>query len=184
MPTAGRTRRPPLDYALLGLLAEQPASGYDLRKIFLHTPIGMYSDSPGSVYPALRRLEASGLIVGRRQRGSTRRRRGLTITARGRAVLRRWIAEPLTLDEVVRGTGAPELRLAFLSDHTGPAALRDFLRDWAELLESHGRQVRATRAALWGKLSSSARLALELGLFTTGARAAWCRRAARRNPEA
>jgi hypothetical protein len=52
-----------LEFALLGLLDQRPLSGYDLRRIFATTPFTYYSDSPGAVYPALRRLEARGWIA-------------------------------------------------------------------------------------------------------------------------
>src|SRR5260370_3518580 len=54
-----------LAYALLGLLRQQPRSGYDLRKIFANTPMGTFSDSPGAIYPALQRLEKHGLVSSR-----------------------------------------------------------------------------------------------------------------------
>jgi len=68
--------RPPLDYALLGLLNKRPAAGYALRRLFQTTPLGVYSDSPGSIYPALRRLHRLGLVAGAREREGRRRRTG------------------------------------------------------------------------------------------------------------
>lgn len=177
------TRLAGLDYALLGLLGAGPASGYDLRKIFQDTPLGMYSDSPGSIYPALRRLEARGLVAGRRARGAVRRRRTLSLTRQGRTELRQWLSTPLTADQVTRDRGEADLRLAFLSDHAPPGVVRAFLRDYAEVLDERRRRVIAARAALTHRLSPSARLALELGLVTIAARAAWCRRVASRRLE-
>ena len=55
---------PSLGYALLGLIEQKPASGYDLRKIFSSTSMKYYSDSPGAIYPALGRLEQQGLLRG------------------------------------------------------------------------------------------------------------------------
>jgi hypothetical protein len=40
----------------------QPCSGYDLRGFFAGQPMATFSDSPGSIYPALKRLEKSGLV--------------------------------------------------------------------------------------------------------------------------
>jgi DNA-binding PadR family transcriptional regulator len=54
-----------LGYALLGLLHQRPSSGYALRKTFATTPMGTFSDRPGAIYPALRRLERQGLVRGR-----------------------------------------------------------------------------------------------------------------------
>ena len=46
----------PLDYLLVGLLSGGPRSGYDLRRQIGDSPLRVYSDSPGAIYPALRRL--------------------------------------------------------------------------------------------------------------------------------
>jgi DNA-binding PadR family transcriptional regulator len=168
-----------LDYALLGLLALKSSSGYELRKIFKETPLGMYSDSPGSIYPALRRLEARGFA---RAYGEAhgRRRRVLKLTAAGRAALKRWLAEPVSAAQVANGDGAFELRLAFLSAVLPGHELRPFLRGQAEALEAYLAELTRARGAMAGKLSRSAALALDLGITLVRARAAWCRTAARK----
>src|SRR3954462_14165168 len=70
-----QSKIPSLGYALLGLLQQKPSSGYDLRKIFSSTSMKTYSDSPGAIYPALRRLEQEALIRGTIEEGSGLRRR-------------------------------------------------------------------------------------------------------------
>ena len=62
-----------LGFALLGLLQQQPRSGYALRRVFATTPMGHYSSSPGAIYPALRRLEQQGLVRGALDRGPSQR---------------------------------------------------------------------------------------------------------------
>src|SRR5262245_46427278 len=49
-----------LELALLGFIREEPRSGYVLRKAIADFP--QISDSPGAIYPALRRLKTAGLI--------------------------------------------------------------------------------------------------------------------------
>jgi DNA-binding PadR family transcriptional regulator len=51
-----------LELAVLGLLAEQPRHGYDLKKRLSETLGPLWGISFGSLYPALRRLEKSGAI--------------------------------------------------------------------------------------------------------------------------
>jgi DNA-binding PadR family transcriptional regulator len=51
-----------LELAVLGLLAEQPRHGYDLKKRLSETLGPLWGISFGSLYPALRRLERSGAI--------------------------------------------------------------------------------------------------------------------------
>jgi DNA-binding PadR family transcriptional regulator len=170
--------RPSLDYAILGLLNKEPAAGYALRRIFQTTPLGLYSDSPGSIYPALRRLHQRGLVTAPRARGG-RRRRTHRITARGRRALRQWLEAPLTYPEVVGGHGGPELRLAFLSEFVPPARVRVFLREFAVLLDRVYENLTATRKLIRSQLSTSGAIALDLGIAVTKTRATWCRRRAR-----
>src|SRR3981081_3385500 len=91
-----------LGFALLGLIAPHPMSGYDLRKIFASTALGSFSDSPGAIYPALGRLEKSGLGRCTVQRSSSlRRRRVYRITTKGLAAFKSWLKKPVTRDDVV-----------------------------------------------------------------------------------
>jgi len=55
-----------LESFLLGILDQNPCSGYDLRKQFISSPFQHFSDSPGSIYPALRRLTKWAWIEARR----------------------------------------------------------------------------------------------------------------------
>ena len=50
------------EHILLGLIRQAPSSGYDLKRIFAVTPMGVYQPSSGALYPALRRLELKGLV--------------------------------------------------------------------------------------------------------------------------
>jgi DNA-binding PadR family transcriptional regulator len=51
-----------LELAILGLLAEQPRHGYELKKRLSETLGPLWGISFGSLYPALRRLERQGAI--------------------------------------------------------------------------------------------------------------------------
>src|ERR1700675_3621423 len=80
-----------LEMALLGLLGQKPQSGYDLRKTFATTAMRHYSDSPGSIYPALRRLESRGLIASASaddgRAPDARRRQEFALTQAGKGTL-------------------------------------------------------------------------------------------------
>src|ERR1700733_10170062 len=58
----GGRRLTSFEHILLGLICIEPSSGYDLKRIFAVTPMGVYQPSSGTVYPALRRLELVGMI--------------------------------------------------------------------------------------------------------------------------
>jgi DNA-binding PadR family transcriptional regulator len=98
-----------LPHALLGLLAEQPASGYDLLKRFETGLSLVWPAQKSQVYGELAKLSENGLIeitgTGARQR------REYGITDAGRAELRHWLTEP-GLDLAFRS--AALLRVFFL----------------------------------------------------------------------
>ena len=52
-----------LELAVLGLLLESPMHGYELRKRLTGLLGAFRAFSYGSLYPALRRMQADGLIV-------------------------------------------------------------------------------------------------------------------------
>jgi DNA-binding PadR family transcriptional regulator len=165
-----------LEAALLGLLMPAPASGYELRKVFKTTPLATYSDSPGAVYPALRRLEKRGYVTGGAAAGG-RRRQAWQLTAAGRAWLRRWVAMPVTAADVARDASAVDLRLALVSNVT-PARLPAFLHEYADAVDAHLASLTAAAAELADDLPPSAACALDLGIHLFRARNSWCRRAA------
>ena len=166
-----------LEAALLGLLARGPASGYELRRIFQTTPLAAYSDSPGAVYPALRRLAKRGYVSGRAAT-TGRRRTSFQLTAAGRAWLRRWASAPVTADDVAHRTATIDLRLALLTNVV-PARLPTFLREYADAVEAYLASLSVAAAELTDTLPASAACALDLGVSLFRARATWCRRATR-----
>src|SRR5438128_1223789 len=106
----------PLSFALLGLVRQQPRSGYALRKVFETTPLGDYSSSPGSIYPALKSLENAGMVETRDARDA-RGKGSYHLTARGTAALKKWLDAPIT------DLGEAMLRFAFLGDDDQAAIL-------------------------------------------------------------
>jgi DNA-binding PadR family transcriptional regulator/L-amino acid N-acyltransferase YncA len=82
-----------LRYALLGLLAEEPASGYDLTRKF-ERALQRYAwhAKHSQIYPELTKLAGDGLVavVAEGARG----RRTYAITDAGRAELRSWMLNP------------------------------------------------------------------------------------------
>lgn len=163
-----------LAYALLGLLAQEPRSGYALRKLFAATPMAHYSDSPGSIYPALRRLDALGLVVAKVERGARAPlRRVFRPTPAGRAALRAWIRQPLVADDIVWRAETLTLRFAFMDDVGGEREAVRFLGEFRRLVAAHVEHLEAYAGRASGQMPLSARLALEAGIGMYRARLAW-----------
>jgi DNA-binding PadR family transcriptional regulator len=153
-----------LGYALLGLL-QQPSSGYALRKIFASTAMKTYSDSPGAIYPALRRLEQQGLIRGRIEESSgLRRRQVFRLTRTGLTALKKWINRPLVRPDVIRGLDEVMLRFAFSEQAVGTSGsirlLKSLLTELTSYLPELAQQLAANKSAM----PISGRLALESGI--------------------
>ena len=159
---------PSLGYALLGLIEQKPASGYDLRKIFSSTSMKYYSDSPGAIYPALGRLEQRGLLRGTIEEGAgIRRRRVFHLTARGASELKKWITQPVTPDDLTRGCDEIVLRFAFSENAAGASASLELLKSLEAALKSHVASLRNEYQASHKLMPTSARLAFESGLRGT-----------------
>ncbi len=96
MPRPNRTA-----YVILGLLADGPLSGYEIRQ-HIDEAIGYFwHESYGQIYPVLGRLDRRRLIrpVAGRARGARRRTR-YGLTAAGRRALVRWLQTPPEPDTV------------------------------------------------------------------------------------
>lgn len=167
-----------LSLAILGLVRQQPQTGYDLRKLFATTPLGHISNSPGAIYPALKRIEDAGWIRGRAGQGRTHRQRvAYEITARGLAVLREHLSQPLTRDDITWHMDELMLRFAFMEPVIGREATLRFLRDYASLIDTHVADLRGYLDGVRDLMPICGRLAMENGIHNYAMNARWARRA-------
>lgn len=97
-------------HVLLGVLAEGPAHGYDLKHAHDERYPGAKQLAFGQVYAALAKLEKDGFVeVIETTRGSGPDRTTYALTPAGKAALGSWLAEvepagPYAADELVRKT--------------------------------------------------------------------------------
>ena len=77
-----------LELLLLGVLDDRPAHGYRIIELLRERSGGAFDLPEGTIYPALHRLERSGLLRSGWEEGSARRRRVYEVTPRGRDALR------------------------------------------------------------------------------------------------
>ena len=76
-----------LDGLILAVLADGPLHGYAIIDKLKRRSDGTFALPEGTVYPALHRLEASGLLASEWSDGEGRRRRVYELTRRGRREL-------------------------------------------------------------------------------------------------
>jgi DNA-binding PadR family transcriptional regulator len=86
-------QRGQLDLLLLAALARGPGHGYALIERLRERSEGAFDFPEGTIYPALHKLEAGGLVRSRWTEAGGRRRRVYSITRLGRAALRRRAGE-------------------------------------------------------------------------------------------
>jgi len=82
-----------LKFGILGLLAEQPLHGYDVKNRFESLLGGSWDVNIGQVYTTLQRLERDGLIEADGERGD-RRKLAYRLTPAGRQSLDDWLTQP------------------------------------------------------------------------------------------
>ncbi|MCK9894221.1 PadR family transcriptional regulator [Frankia sp. AgB32] len=119
-----------LRHALLGLLAEHPASGWDLSRRFDDVLGAVWPAGHPQIYGELRRLEQEAFIEVESE--GPRRRKAYRITDRGLAEVRRWLTT-VEVDHTMRLEAL--LRSAFFWLMT-PDQLSDHLRREAAYYES------------------------------------------------
>ena len=120
-----------LDHCVLGVIwREGPITAYGVRRRFSASPTAAWSSSSGSIYPAIRRLVAGGLV--RTDAPSdARNTQALRATAKGSRVLKRWLGR---VQEGLAGALADPIRtrvqfLAALPRADALAFLREADRD-------------------------------------------------------
>jgi DNA-binding PadR family transcriptional regulator len=162
----------------MGLLKQNPQSGYDLRKVFAATPMRHFSDSPGSIYPALRRLQGRKWLAVTAENGSARKRQVYRVTKAGERALVGWLSQEITREDVIWGLDALILRFAFLDGNVERSVTLKFLeRLEAELSKYlYELQQYATTFGPGIKFSTGA-LAFQSGICGYEAQLAWVRQA-------
>jgi DNA-binding PadR family transcriptional regulator len=176
-----------LEFAILGLIVQQPRSGYDLRRVFATTAMRHYSDSPGSIYPALRRLEERGWIeaVASRSEASGRGRTPFRLTPVGRGALRTWLSLPVSFEDVAMRSEDLMLRFAFMDGNVPRQTAIGMLEALENGLAVQVKAYRVQRKEMQAKLRKAdgsvaqhtGVLAFEAGIEGMESRLAWARRA-------
>ena len=100
-----------LKYALLGLIAENPKYGYEIKQQFEGALGNVWSVSYGQLYPTLRRLSVVGWVTKKTAPGKKAAERNIySITAKGKKRLDEWLLKPLRTNYRVKD----EFTLKFL----------------------------------------------------------------------
>lgn len=160
--------------ALLGLLSENPATGYELVREFDVASSVIWPAPKGEIYRELARLEAQGFAAPDQTPG-VRNRRKWQITAAGSAELKRWLRSQG--DYSLRYE--PMLRAAFLGT-LGPDAITAGLAADRGFFEGELRKLKQARKAPPNPdIQARRRYALPMAIRFYEAMIAWCDEAAK-----
>jgi DNA-binding PadR family transcriptional regulator len=161
-----------LRIAALGLLAQEPGSGYDLLKHFEKSMGNVWPATQSQLYGELNKLADVGMIevsdIGPRGRKEYR------ITEAGREELRRWVMNPQD-DPPLR---SPAQLRVFLLGEISPQDARDHVVAMAAHAEAEIERLEALRDSIdWtdGDSLFYGRAALEYGLRANAMEADWAR---------
>ncbi|MEC3917841.1 PadR family transcriptional regulator [Nocardia sp. CDC160] len=161
-----------LRYALLGLLSDGPASGYDLLRTFKHSLANVWPATQSQIYTELTKLADTGLIEISDE--GPRGRKEYTLTDAGLEDLRTWLTTTKP-KQVVRNEAL--LRIFFLGVVPREQALA-YLADMEQHSSAaHEELTELERQIDWddSNLSRYGRIALEYGERITALNREWAR---------
>jgi PadR family transcriptional regulator, regulatory protein AphA len=157
-----------LRHALIGVLADEPRTGYGLLKHFEQSLAYAWPASHSQIYPELARLLADGLI--RQTEAGPRGARFYVATEAGVDEVRRWLhTEP---DRRVRSDAALRIFFLWLLEPGEAAGFLRGERDRFRSLLAEFERIEAEEQPQTPK-QRAYRLALVGGLLTTRARIQW-----------
>lgn len=84
-----------IEYIILGSLTMQEMTGYEIKKLMSNSTAFFSNVSDGSLYPALKRAEDTGLVRSKELVENGRFKKVYEITEEGRKVFVDWLREPL-----------------------------------------------------------------------------------------
>tara|TARA_Y100000385_G_scaffold286588_1_gene348898 strand:+ start:937 stop:1488 length:552 start_codon:yes stop_codon:yes gene_type:complete len=163
-----------LDFAILGLVSHQPLSGYGIRKIFETTEMGNFGTSPGTIYPALKRMQK--LMLVENLTSKTDNKNKFHITIKGKELLQNWLVRPLEMIDVSRKREEIILRFAFMDKYSSQKQKLVFLESFHDLLTIYIKQLLDYHKAENLQMPLHGRLSFEHGIESYKATLKWCKK--------
>jgi DNA-binding PadR family transcriptional regulator len=120
---------------LLKLLEESPRHGYEVIRLLQDRFLGVYSPSPGTIYPRLARLEEEGLVTHEVVKG----KKVYSLTDKGRAELERRMDELADLEDEITASAQEFAREVQEDVRETVRSLREELTQAARDMREQGR---------------------------------------------
>ena len=162
------------DFVILGLIQNHPHTGYQIRKVFETTALGSQSKSPGTIYPALKRLQILEFAESIEQKETGKSK--YQITNLGIENLIKWLTKPLNIQDVEGKRDELFLRFAFMGSLVDKSQIILFLKSYHDLLITHIDKRQNTMAKDEFNMPLTARLAFEYGTDCQISALKWCKK--------
>src|SRR4051812_49213781 len=120
---------------LLKLLEESPRHGYEVIRLLQDRFLGVYSPSPGTIYPRLARLESEGLVTHEVIKG----KKVYSLTDKGREELERRMDELAELEEEISASAQEFARGVQEDVRQTVRSLREELTQAARTMRDQGK---------------------------------------------
>jgi len=157
-------------HLILGLLTQQPMSGYDIKRFLKSLSWLVDSPSFGSIYPILRSLREDDMVIMEEvPRQGKPPRKIYTITEAGRQALREWVDLPVA-STVSLKTFVMRLILADNLSHSG---LITHLQQRRSQVATQLTSLKQVAAEVNGAADSGQRLTSDYGLALAAAELGW-----------
>ncbi len=127
-------------YVILGMLRLGRSTGYEIKSLVDVSTRFFWAASYGQIYPELARLEEMGLVRGKRDDSSARRRRSYELTDEGERALDEWLTSSEALHFELRHEGVLKL---FFSDSLAP---EERAAQWRRIRTEHERLAEQLRS--------------------------------------
>lgn len=127
---------------LLKLLEESPRHGYEVIRLLQDRFLGVYSPSPGTIYPRLARLESEGLVTHEVVKG----KKVYSLTDKGREELERRMDELAELEDEISASAQEFARGVQEDVRQTVRSLREELTQAARTMRDQGK---ATSKEAW-----------------------------------
>ena len=139
--------------------------------------MGHFSNSPGAIYPALKRLKKNEWIKNTTpKKKSHRPKEVFSLTDKGWKVLRARLRLPVTRHDIIWNSEELILRFSFMELTVGRKETVHFLKEYHRESDAYVRELRKVNKEMKEFMDTSGKLALELGIEQYKTNANWAKK--------
>ena len=164
-----------LDYIILGILQQEPLTGYRIRKSFEETALGNFGGSPGTIYPALNRLTKNGMVV--KIPIAQTEKFQFSMTDLGLKMLKEWLGKTPEKEEIQKNLNLLILKFAFMDPHIDRYHKLDFLQHLLNESQDYLDELENFYIHEKDSMPLNAQLSFEYGLLSYTTTISWCENA-------